>query len=380
MLKLILNKLKTKLYKIPEQRLLLLLALLVGLLSGFAAVILKQLVHLVQWMLTGWFNTPTDSILYFVYPGIGMLVAMLFVKFIIKDNIGHGVTKVLLAVSKNESIIKPHNMWSSMAASSVTIGFGGSVGAEAPIVLTGAAIGSNVGRVMGLSYKNITILLGCGAAGAVAGIFKAPLAGVLFTLEILLFNMSMTSILPLVVSSITACTVSYFLLGDAVQFENAIVPFAKGNIPYYIIFGAICGFSSLYFTRMTLFFVDKIKTLEGSYKRWVISAACLGILIFLFPPLYGEGYGVLTSLLNNNYSDAVGTSFFTRFLTLEWIVPIFFLGVFVFKVFSMSLTNAGGGVGGTFGPTLFMGGILGFIIAKTINLSGLHYIPVTNFV
>ena len=372
--------LKNKLYNIPEQKLLLLLALVVGLLSGLAAVILKQLVHLVQWVLTGWFNTPSDSILYFVYPGIGMLLALLFVKFVIKDNIGHGVTKVLLAVSKNESRIKAHNMWSSMAASSVTIGFGGSVGAEAPIVLTGAAIGSNVGRVMNLSYKNITILLGCGAAGAVAGIFKAPLAGVLFTLEILLFNMSMTSILPLVVSSITACTVSYFLLGDAVQFENAIVPFVKGNIPYYIIFGAICGFASLYFTRMTLYLEDKIKSIEGSYKRWLISAGCLGILIFLFPPLYGEGYDVLTSLLNNNYGDAVGTSFFTKFLTLEWIVPIFFLGVFLFKVCSMSLTNAGGGVGGTFGPTLFMGGILGFIIAKTINLSGLHYIPETNFV
>ena len=157
-------------------------------------------------------------------------------------------------------------------------------------------------------------------------------------------------------------------------------PFVKGKIPYYIIFCAICGCASLYFTRMTLYLEDKIKSIEGSYKRWLISAGCLGILIFLFPPLYGEGYDVLTSLLNNNYGDAVGTSFFTKFLTLEWIVPIFFLGVFLFKVCSMSLTNAGGGVGGTFGPTLFMGGILGFIIAKTINLSGLHYIPETNFV
>ena len=380
MLKQILTQLKTRLYKIPEQRLLLLLALLVGLLSGLAAVLLKQLIHFFQWVLTGWFNTPTDSILYFVYPGIGMLLAMLFVKFIIIDNIGHGVTKVLLAVSKNESKIKSHNMWSSMAASSVTIGFGGSVGAEAPIVLTGAAIGSNVGRVMDLSYKNITILLGCGAAGAVAGIFKAPLAGVLFTLEILLFNMSMTSILPLVVSSITACTVSYFFLGDAVQFENAIVPFVKGNIPYYIIFGAICGYASLYFTRMTLFLEDKIKSINGSYRRWLISAGCLGVLIFLFPPLYGEGYGVLTSLLNNNYPDAIGTTFFSKILTIEWIVPLFFAGVFFLKVFSMSLTNAGGGVGGTFGPTLFIGGILRYIIAKTINLSGLHYVPGTNFV
>ncbi len=380
MLRLTLFKIKTFLGGMPEQRLLLFLALAVGLCSGIAAVILKKLVHFVQWILTGWFNTPADSFFYFLYPGIGMLLAMLFVKYVVKDNIGHGVTKVLLAVSKNESKIKPHNMWSSMAASSVTIGFGGSVGAEAPIVYTGAAIGSNVARVMGLSYKNMTILLGCGAAGAIAGIFKAPLAGVLFTLEILLFNMSMTSILPLVVSSVTATTVSYFLLGDAVAFENTIVPFEINNLLYYIFFGIVCGLASLYFTRTTLAMEDKIKSIKSSYKRWLVSAACLGLLIFIFPPLYGEGYGVLTSLLNGNSSDAIGTTFFGKFFNKEWIIPIFFLGVFLFKVFSMSFTNAGGGVGGTFGPTLFMGGILGFIVARVINLSGIHSVPETNFV
>lgn len=380
MLRLTLSKIKKLLASMPEQRILLLLALVVGLFSGIAAVVLKQLVHFVQWILTGWFNTPADSFFYFIYPGIGMLLAMLFVKYVVKDNIGHGVTKVLLAVSKNESKIKSHNMWSSMAASSVTIGFGGSVGAEAPIVYTGAAIGSNVARVMGLSYKNMTILLGCGAAGAVAGIFKAPLAGVLFTLEILLFNMSMTSILPLVVSSVTATTVSYFFLGDAVAFENTIVPFSINNLPYYLLCGVICGLASLYFTRTTLAMEDKIKSINGSYKRWLISAACLGMLIFLFPPLYGEGYDVLTNLLNGNSTGAIGTTFFGKFLNREWIIPIFFLGVFIFKVFSMSFTNAGGGVGGTFGPTLFMGGILGFIVARFINLSGMHAVPETNFV
>ena len=210
--------------RIPEDRLLLLLAIVVGLGCGLAAVLLKQLIHLFQWIMTGWFNTPSDSFLYFVYPGVGMLLAMLFVKYVVRDNIGHGVTRVLLAVSKNESKIRSHNMWSSLVASSATIGFGGSVGAEAPIVYTGAAIGSNVARVLGLSYKNMTILLGCGAAGAVAGIFKAPLAGVLFTLEILLFNLSMSSLLPFVVSSITATTVSYLFLGEMVQFENTIFP------------------------------------------------------------------------------------------------------------------------------------------------------------
>ncbi len=372
--------LKQSAVRMKEDRLLLILAFVVGLGSGFAAVFLKNLIHFFQWILTGWFNTPADSILYIVYPGIGMLMAMLFVRYLIKDNIGHGVTKVLLAVSKNESKIKSHNMWSSLVASSATIGFGGSVGAEAPIVYTGAAIGSNVARFMGLSYKNMTILLGCGAAGAVAGIFKAPMAGVLFTLEILLFNMSMTSLLPFVLSSITATTVSYLFLGETVAFPNTISPFAIGNLPFYVMFGIICGFGSLYFTRMTLKMEDKIKSIVSPYRRWFICAASLGLLIFIFPPLYGEGYDVLTSLLNHHAVDAIGTSFFTKYLIKPWVMPLFFLLVFLTKVFSMSFTNAGGGVGGTFGPTLFMGGLLGFVVARTVNLSGYIILPETNFV
>lgn len=355
------------------------LAFVVGLGSGIAAVLLKRSIEFVQWILTGWFNTPSDSIFYIIYPGIGMFLSFLFVKYIIKDNISHGVTKVLYAVSRKESKIKPHNMWSSIAASSVTIGFGGSVGAEAPIVYTGAAIGSNVARILGLSYKNMTILLGCGAAGAVAGIFKAPLAGVLFTLEILLFNISMTSLLPFVVSSITATVVSYFFLGNAVAFENEITAFSMGNLPYYLVFGIICGFGSLYFIRATLSLEDKVKSIHNDYLRWFLSAISIGILIFFLPPLYGEGYESLSDLLNGSYRDAIGTTYFGAFITKEWVFPLFFLLVFVFKVFSMSFTNAGGGVGGTFGPTLFMGGILGFIVAKSMNLWGLN-LPETNFV
>lgn len=374
------SKLRAYSNRIPESRLLLILSLVVGLGSGLAAVVLKHLIAFFEWILTGWFNTPSDSFFYILYPGLGMLLAMLFVKYVVKDNIGHGVTKVLLAVSKNESKIKSHNMWSSQVASSVTIGFGGSVGAEAPIVYTGAAIGSNVAQAMGLSYKNMTILLGCGAAGAVAGIFKAPLAGVLFTLEILLFNLSMTSLLPFVVSSITATTVSYLFLGETVTLENTITEFSMGNIPFYLGFGIVCGFGSLYFIRTTLKLEDKIKSIRNDYRRWVVSAVSLGILIFIFPPLYGEGYESLTDLLNNNPAGAIGTSLFEKYLIKPWIVPAFFFLVFIFKVHSMSFTNAGGGVGGTFGPTLFMGGILGFVVARTINLLGFWNLPETNFV
>lgn len=378
----LLRRVSIFLKRLPEHRMLLILAFVVGLLSGFSAVILKHLIHFCQWILTGWFNTPQDSFFYLLYPGLGMLLAFLFVKYVIKDNIGHGVTKVLLAISKNESKIKSHNTWSSLVASSVTIGFGGSVGAEAPIVYTGAAIGSNFARLFGLSYRQMTILLGCGAAGAVAGIFKAPLAGILFTLEILLFNISMTSILPLLVSTVTATTVSYIFLGNAVPFENTLQPFSMGNIPYYIILGVSCGFVALYFTRTTLWLEDKIKSIVNPYRRWFLSAMALGLLIFLLPPLYGEGYEVLTYLLNGEPDQALKTNILGNVFTYKWMIPVYFLLVMFLKVFAMSFTNAGGGVGGTFGPTLFVGGVAGFVIARLFNLIDIAAVPLpeTNFV
>ena len=356
------------LQRLTERDQVLLLSLLVGISCGLASVLLKTAIELIHTSLTSWFDGEGYNVLYLIYPGIGMLLAMLFVRYVIKDNIGHGVTKVLLAVSKNESRIRPHNMWSSLVASSVTIGFGGSVGAEAPIVYTGAAIGSNIGRKMGLSYKNITLLLGCGAAGAVAGIFKAPLAGVLFTLEILLFNISMTSILPLLLSTISATVISYLFLGDELPFECTLSPFTMHNLPFYIVLGLFCTACSVYFTRMTLWLEDRIKSIEGPFRRWAISAVCLGLLIFLFPPLYGEGYDSLSILLNGGDISFEGETVLAFMVEHQWTVPLFFIFILILKVFSMSFTNAGGGVGGTFGPTLFMGAIAGFVVARTINL------------
>lgn len=318
-----------------------------------------------------------------VLPGLGMLLSMLMVKYLIRDNIGHGVTKVLVAVSKNESKIKPHNMWSSLLASSVTIGMGGSVGAEAPIVYTGAAIGSNVARWMGMNHKEVTILLGCGAAGAVAGIFKAPLAGILFTLEILLFNISMTSMLPLLLSTVSATVVSYIFTGTTTQFVCSVTPFSMMNIPAYILLGVFCSLCSLYFNRTTLWLEDKAKQISNPYKKWAICAAGLGILIFLFPPLYGEGYTDLQSLLLGNMPQIEDKTPLGGLLKNETLVPLFFLLIIILKVFSMTFTNAGGGVGGTFGPTLFIGGISGFVVARCINMAfvGTSYcVPEANFV
>ena len=376
----IISPLRRLVKKLSERDAMMVLSLFVGISCGFAAVILKTAIEFIHHSLTSWFDGEAYNFLYLLYPGAGMLLAMLFVRYVIKDNIGHGVTKVLQAVSKNESKIRPHNMWSSVLASSVTIGFGGSVGAEAPIVYTGAAIGSNVARYMGLSYKNMTILLGCGAAGAVAGIFKAPLAGVLFTLEILLFNISMTSILPLLLSTISATVISYIFLGDAPSFECTLSPFAMSNIPFYIILGIFCAACSVYFTRMTLWLEDKIKSIERPFVRWAISASCLGLLIFLFPPLFGEGYEHLHVLLNGGMIDMEGQTILAFMLRKAWAIPVFFMLILLLKVFSMSFTNAGGGVGGTFGPTLFIGAVAGFVVSRTINLIGGDLVPEQNFV
>ena len=364
----------------PEQRMLMILALVVGIGSGLAAVILKQLAHLINAGLTNWIDSSYDNIFLLLFPGVGMLLSLLFVRYFIKDDIGHGVTKALFAISKNNSRIKPHNTWSSVLASSVTIGFGGSVGAEAPIVYTGAAIGSNVARKLGLSYKTMTILLGCGASGAVAGIFKAPMAGILFTLEILLFNISMSSMLPLLISTISATTVSYLLLGNEVAFASVVDNFSMGNFPYYLILGVACGFCSLYFIRMTMYLEDRIKKISNPFKRWAYCALGLGILIYLFPPLFGEGYSSLGHMLQGNPDNILEYSLFSDILkNYKWVVPVYFIFVLVFKVFAMSFTNAGGGVGGTFGPTLIVGGIAGFVIARTINLTGIHPLPEANF-
>ena len=352
-----------------ERNQLLVLSLVVGIVVGLAAVLLKTLISVLQEGLRDAFGGVLGGSLYYLaLPGIGMLLAMLFCKYVIKDSIGHGVTKALQAVSRHESRIKPHNMWSSVAASSVTIGFGGSVGAEAPIVYTGAAIGSNFARYMGLSYRSMTVLLGCGAAAAVAGIFKAPLAGVLFVLEILLFNISMTSMMPLLLSTVSATVVSYTLLGSSTPFECTLTPFVLKNIPYYIILGLFCGACSIYFIRTTLKLEDRIGKMENVYLKWIMCAVGLGILIFLFPPLYGEGYESLGVLLNGKELSLDGQTPLAFLAHSPWSVPIFFMLIFLLKVFSMTLTNAGGGVGGTFGPTLFVGAIAGFVVARTLNM------------
>ncbi|MBQ9548574.1 MAG: chloride channel protein [Bacteroidales bacterium] len=355
------------------------LSLLVGVCAGLAAVILVKAIGFLQGLVLPLIQTPGSRWAALVLPALGMLLALLLVRFVLRDNIGHGVTKVLYAVSRNESRIKPHNTWSSLVSSALTIGLGGSVGAEAPIVYTGAAIGSNLGRVFRLSWRNVTLLVGCGAAGALAGIFRAPLAGVLFTLEILLFNLSMRAMMPLLISTVSATVVSCLLLGRTPVFACSLAPFSMGNMPFYLVLGAVCGLCSLYFTRTTLGLEDRLAQWRNPWLRWLGCALGLGLLIFLFPPLFGEGYNFLDPLLNGHAAVPNGSPL-SSLLGSGWGVPLFFLLVLLLKVVSMTLTNSGGGVGGTFGPTLFVGALTGFVLVRSLNLLWGGSLPEQNFV
>jgi len=371
----------TRVKRLNERRLLLALSVVTGLLSGLAAVLLKHTVHFVQHRLVGFIGKIDGSnLLYFAYPAMGMLLTVLFVKYVVKSNISHGVTRVLYAISRKDSKLPRHNMWTSIIASSTTIGFGGSVGAEAPIVLTGSAIGSSIGQALRLSYKNITLLLACGAAGAIGGIFKAPLAGVIFTLEVLMLDITLSSIVPLLISAVSATLVSYLWLGADVEFANAIQPFALRHLPCYVLLGSFCALVGLYFTRGTMLVEGKFGRLNSPTKRLLAGGSLLGLLIFLFPPLYGEGYDVLTSLLNGN-SDAIfnNTVFSERVVSSWWFILVYLALLIVCKVVAMAATNGGGGVGGTFGPTLFMGGLCGFFVAKVLNAFDNLKLPEANF-
>jgi CIC family chloride channel protein len=299
---------------------------------------------------------------------IGMFMTFLFVRYIVKDNIGHGISRILFSISRRKSHLKTHNTWTSIIASTLTIGFGGSVGAEAPIVLTGSSIGSAVGRFFKLNYKNITLLIGCGAAGAVSGIFKAPIAGIVFTLEILMLDLTTSSIVPLLISSVTAATVAYFLMGDKVLFSfNVVGGFNISNIPWYLLLGVISGLISLYFSKMTLILEERYNEIKNSYLRLILGGIVLGSLIYLFPPFYGEGYDTIMSLLQGNTDFVFTNTLFSQYSGNFLVIILFMSGLVLLKVIASSSTNGAGGVGGIFAPTLFIGGINGYLVASLLK-------------
>ena len=362
---------------IKEQHFILILSLAIGILTASAAILLKNSIHLIQYFLTERIDVSNANWVYLVYPVIGILLSGLFVKYIVKDDIGHGVTKILYAISQRKSRIKPHNTWSSLVASSITIGFGGSVGAEAPIVLTGSAIGSNLGRMFRMEQKTLMLLVGCGAAGAVAGIFKAPIAGLLFTVEVLMLDLTTASVLPLLISSVTAACVSYIFTGQEAMFSfDQTEAFALHRIPYVLLLGVFCGVIALYFTR-TMIRIERIfKKLQTFWKKFFLGAAMLSVLIFLLPPLYGEGYDSIGNIIGNNFEQLFAGSLFYNIRTNIWGV-VFFMGLIIlFKVFASSATNGGGGCGGVFAPSLFLGSIAGFVFAYIFNFVLPEFVPI----
>ena len=368
---------------ISEKMFMIILALLVGFFAAVAAFFLHWIINQIVLLLTSSFDRTHANWLYLVYPVVGIYLTSLFVRYIVKDNISHGITRILYAISTNKSRLKSHNCWSSVIASAITIGFGGSVGAEAPIVLTGSAIGSNLGKLFHMDRKMLMTLVGCGAAGAIAGIFKAPIAGLVFTLEVLMIDMTMTALLPILVSCVTATVFTYLFRGDSSLFVFHLDSvWSVERIPACVLLGVSCGLVSLYFIRM-------MGVCEGVFAKFkdhphiklAIGGTALSLLIFLFPALYGEGYSSINLLLNGqtnaDWDKILNNSLFAGqgAMLLPYIALVLFT-----KVIATSATNGGGGCGGTFAPSLFIGCFTGFLFSRLWNINQIGvYIPEKNF-
>ena len=357
---------------IPEKTFVVLLALIVGVTSGLAAVLLKTLIGLIAGWLTSRFISEGGNLLYLVFPAIGIVLASTYVYYVAREPISHGVTRVLYALALKKSRLKIHNMYSSLIASSLTIGFGGSVGAEGPIVFTGAAIGSNLGQALRLRPQVLAMLMACGAAAGIAGIFKAPIAGVLFTIEVLMLDMTAGAAIPLIAASVAGATVAYVFTGYNVEFFfSQSEPFYASRIPYVLLLGVFCGFVSLYFINLIDRIEARFKKLRNRWVRFAVGGITLSILIFLMPPLYGEGYEGITRLINGDVTGIFNNSLFYSFRDNTVAVLLFLFALGAFKVFATAATNGGGGVGGTFAPSLFVGVMAGVFFAYLFNHLGI---------
>ena len=369
-------------HRLSNSQIMAILGVVVGLCAGVGAFIFNTLLHAITQLLTSW--TPADEAqwLYLVYPGVGIILATLFVKYVVKDGISEGVTRVLYAMSRTDSRIKGHNCWTSVVGGATTIGFGGSVGPEAPIVLTGAAIGSNIGKLARLNYKNITLLLCCGAGAAVAAIFKAPITGVVFVLEILMLDITSKSIIPLLMASMTATITSLVLHGFSPIIAVSLSAddmFKVAQVPLFVLLGCFCGVMAYYFTSVNSRVGGFYKSINEQWRKWLYAGLTLGILIFLFPPLYGEGHGSFGSLMSGHTTELFDNSIFYSFSDADWFLLIYLIAIMLFKVVAMATTNAAGGVGGTFAPSLFVGAFAGATLAVMCRVIFGWDVSITSF-
>lgn len=366
---------------LSAKQFLLILALLVGIGSALAAQVLKLLIHEIEHLLTSQFDVTRANWLFLVYPVVGIFLTALFIKYVVRDDIGHGVTKILYALSRKQGNIRSHNRWSSVIASAITIGFGGSVGAESPIVLTGSAIGSHLGQMFKLDHKTMILLIGCGASGAVAGIFKAPIAGLMFTLEVLMVDLTMGSLLPLLVSCLTATCITYAWTGTQPMFNFVLNdPFTVERVPTAVLLGIFCGFISLYFTRVMNSFEQVFGKLGNMYAKLALGGSVLAVLIYCFPSLYGEGYNTISMLLSGGGGAEAVLNNSLFYGHADWLI-VYLCLIILFKVFATTATNGGGGCGGTFAPSLFLGCIGGFVFSRLWNTYGVFdvAVPETNY-
>jgi len=365
---------------ISDARFVMLLSVVVGFAAGLGAVIIKRSVGLIEHLLTEGFTDDIHNYLYFIYPGIGIFIVVLFNKFILRKPVGHGIPNVLYAISKNSSLIKAYQMFASIITSSITVGFGGSVGLEGPTVSTGAAIGSNIGRVLRLDYRRITLLVGCASAAAMSAIFKSPIAAVIFALEVLMLDLTMAALVPLLISSVTAALVSYVFMGQYTVYNFQVIEqFNLGNIPFYIILGILAGLISLSFTKIYNFVEDAFDKIKSWYAKLILGVTILGVILFFLPSLYGEGYDVVSSSLKGDYSELFKNSMFYDYSENTIAIILMFVAVIFLKSIATSATFGAGGIGGIFAPTLFIGANTGLLLGEILRYLGYETVIASNF-
>jgi len=354
------------------------LSAVIGAVAGLAAVTLKGAVHVIANILKSGF---LPNYLYFIFPMVGIVLTLILSFYIFREKLGHGITDIIYSIEKKSSLIKRAKMYTRMITSAVTVGFGGSVGLEAPIVVTGSAIGSNVSQFMHVDYNSRTILVGCGAAAAISAIFNSPIAGVIFCFEVIITDLTITGFIPLLIASVAGSIVSLTLLGDDILFSFKLTDsFKASDTPFYILLGIISGLSSLYFTRMMYKIEKRIEKIKNYLGRGLAGGMLLGIIIMIFPPIYGEGYDIIKALLNGRELVVLNNNLFISDTSNIFIFGLFLLGVILIKPVATSLTIGSGGSGGIFAPSLFLGGITGFLAAMIINyLTGTEMVSSSNF-
>jgi len=363
-----------------QRNLIMILSVIIGVLAGLGAVVIKNGVHLIKELLTTNIVANYQNYLFFILPSVGILLAVIYIRFIVRSHVGHGIPSVLFAISRTHGVIKRHNIFSSIITSVFTVGFGGSVGLEGPTVATGAAIGSNLGQAFRLNYKQITLMLGLASAAAMSAIFKSPIAAVVFAIEVIMIDLTMASLIPLLIASVTGVLTSYFFLGQAVMYPFDIrIGFELRDIPYFMLLGLLAGLVSVYFTKMYIFIESGFKKIKIWYFKWITGGVILGILIFFFPSLYGEGYEAVNACLQGDYSSLFNNSLFYGLENEIIMVFVLFLLIIFFKAIATSVTFGAGGIGGIFAPTLFMGAFTGLFFTTFLKYLGVNHLSPSNF-